>query len=61
LGSRVFFSGNATAASTASTPNPTWIEEKRPKSGFSTSIILHSFTQKLSKSTVDEIVKIPWL
>ena len=25
-----------------STPNPTWIEEKRPKSGFSTSISLHS-------------------
>ena len=32
---------SATAA-LPSTLNPTWIEEKRPKSGFSTSIILHS-------------------
>ena len=61
IGLEGIFFGQCAAASTASTPNPTWIEEKRPKSGFSTSIILHSFTKKLSKSTVDEIVKIPWL
>ena len=56
IGLEGIFFGQCAAASTASTPNPTWIEEKRPKSGFSTSIILHSFTKKKRepKSTVKE-------
>ena len=57
IGLEGIFFGQCAAASTASTPNPTWIEEKRPKSGFSTSIILHSFTKKKkreTKSTVKE-------
>ena len=36
----------------ASTPNPTWIEEKRPKSGFSTSIILRHYHWELLKLSI---------
>ena len=36
----------------ASTPNPTWIEEKRPKSGFSTSIILRHYHWEILKLSI---------
>ena len=52
IGLEGIFFGQCAAASTASTPNPTWIEEKRPKSGFSTSIILRHYHWKILKLSI---------